>query len=423
MKYLFLCVFIVLAACKPIGGSQTTPGGVTSSYGAPVSRAGGPVANHILTFGKLHAWNGGGNVSAAQAAPYLSWAANPNASYFSAIHSAGIKAYDYTDVTIAYSCGGCSEDWNDLQAHIQYVSDDCSGQDIGNGSSGEYIDLTQTGWYPFYQNWIASNESSVSPLHWDAEFADDADSHHWDSKDPCNATESTFTTAIGTMMGGTGTPMIFNGLSVTGVQPDEKTLYNPSNVMGGMEEECYATDNGIETGTAWQTTENDQIYAALSAHKLFICYGNNGAAASSAIAARTYVYASLGLTYDQSTSALFEGFAPNAGDPGLDVYPESGLVPTNPVAVTPSSISGLKAASGIYNRPYNDCYLNGVDKGFCDFAVNSTAVAITVANWNAKVHHQLVLVGGSVLEGGTATVGGSAPPLTVPADSAFIMFQ
>jgi hypothetical protein len=377
---------------------------------------------------------GGSTVPASLAAPYLSWAANPSESNLAQVEAANINAYVYTDGVIEYPCSGCSHLWAPLQSNPQYIAKDCSGNILHNGA-GDYVDVTQAGWFTFWSTDVENEYSRVSPSAWTAVFADDSGAPHFKGTIPCGTTVSSFTDGIYNLLSSTLRPVIFNGLSVTAKQPEERTLYGVPNVIGGMREDCYGGNGGFGFsgdfvmttaqhfyGAAtdeWTQAENDQLYAA-SQRKLFFCLSNATDSAASSIGARTYIYASFLLTYDAATSALFEEFSPSTGG-GLGVYPETGLVPTEPLIAAPSSVSSL-AVGGVYAREYNACFYRGAYKGPCAVVVNPTNSSQAYP-FGSKYNHTLTLSGGGVLEGGTVSTSGPPPPSSLGGASALIAFQ
>lgn len=386
---------------------------------------------HVLTMAALLGW-GGSTVSAALAAPYLSWSFNTSPQNLGQVESAGINANVYTNGVLEYPCSGCSELWSTLQANPKYIARDCSRNILYRGSA-EYVNVTLSGWYPFWSSNVATQYTIVKPLAWQAAYSDDSAAPEFLGLNPCGATEASFTQGIAHMLASTSKPIIFNGLSVTAKQPDERTLYSVANVIGGLREDCYSGNNDFgHSGDFvftmrdhfygasiddWTQTENDELYAA-TVHKLFFCLSNAVGAATASVPARTYVFASFMLTYDSATSALWEKFAPSSSN-GLTVYPETGLVALNPVVSTPAAVAGL-AVNGLYAREYKDCYYRGTDEGACAAVVNPTLT--TRAFPYSKYHHTLVLGGGGVLEGGTVGFKGSAPPASLSSGSAVIAF-
>ena len=106
---------------------------------------------------------------------------------------------------------------------------------------------------------------------------------------------------------------------------------------------------------------------------------------------------------------------------GLHVFPESQLVALNPKVAQPSSVSGLLAQGGTYGREYADCYIAGTFAGPCAVVVNSDP-SLSHAFPYPQYNHTLTLSGEGVLDGGTMSTQGAAPPLTMAPSSAAIVF-
>ncbi|MBV8147607.1 MAG: hypothetical protein JO092_00785, partial [Candidatus Eremiobacteraeota bacterium] len=124
------------------------------------------------------------------------------------------------------------------------------------------------------------------------------------------------------------------------------------------------------------------------------------------------------LSYSPSSSILWEEF----GTPsGFHVLPESLLVPLSPVVPAPASLSGLVQAGGAYGREYRQCFLAGKFVGPCAVAVNSDT-GMTHPFPFPQYTHTLTLSGSSVLDGGTVSTSGPAPPINIPATEAVIAF-
>jgi hypothetical protein len=133
--------------------------------------------------------------------------------------------------------------------------------------------------------------------------------------------------------------------------------------------------------------------------------------------ARLYALASFLLTYDPSTSVLWEQFATPSG---FHVEPESQLVVLDPLTATPSSVGSLQQAGGAYGRQYGQCYLAGNFVGPCAVVVNPTSS--TLAFPFPQYAHTLVLSGGGILDGGTVAANGPAPPQSLAPEEAAIVF-
>jgi hypothetical protein len=90
----------------------------------------------------------------------------------------------------------------------------------------------------------------------------------------------------------------------------------------------------------------------------------------------------------------------------------------------PSSIDQLSQGASVYGRQYKNCYYAGRWIGACASVVNSDyAAASHPMPWTNLYHHTLVLSGGDILDGGTASMNGPAPPSIIPGTSAIIVIQ
>lgn len=129
----------------------------------------------------------------------------------------------------------------------------------------------------------------------------------------------------------------------------------------------------------------------------------------------------------------------------LSVFPESGIVPTNPVQTmanpggtncltlnTSSTCSTgghndvLTGTSGVYRREFQHCYNQGTLVGQCAVVVNTTGSAVTVSGpmLTQSYGHSVTLSGGDVQGGGTINVSGATFTVgttQVAADSALIL--
>ncbi|MBV8434317.1 MAG: hypothetical protein JO029_08560, partial [Candidatus Eremiobacteraeota bacterium] len=177
-----------------------------------------------------------------------------------------------------------------------------------------------------------------------------------------------------------------------------------------------------ETGNAWQLNENLQL-AAAAAGKQFFCYNNNNGSqyGSGVIALREYIYASFLMSFSPTSSVLWETFYTTPSE--LHVYPETNIVPMNPVVSAPSDISAL-LSGGLYVREYANCYLSGSNVGPCAAVVNSTTSSTySMPSMTYSYHHTMALSGGGSLDGGTVSVTGSAPPSTVGPETGLVLFK
>jgi hypothetical protein len=127
----------------------------------------------------------------------------------------------------------------------------------------------------------------------------------------------------------------------------------------------------------------------------------------------------------------------------LAVWPEEGIVPTNPIQSmsTPSGsgcLAGqgvvcpsgghhsLQVAPGIYRREFSDCYNQGAAFGPCAVVINTTNSSATVdSSWLSQSYgHEITFNGGDVQSGGSIDTTGAtfvAGSATVPADDAVLL--
>jgi len=238
---------------------------------------------------------------------------------------------------------------------------------------------------------------------------------------PCNFSQNVWSSNSNALIKSLGRPVIYNGLGNFGPGPTISTAIqlNPSTI-GGMMELCYAAydGNGTKPGAnLWRSEEQTEI-DMVAGGKLFICRGDNMANANQRIPNRLYMIGSFLLTFNPATTIISETFATPTK---FGVEPEDELVPTAPLKSTPSTIAGLKQASGVYGREYGSCYLAGKLIGACAVVVNSDSTSEAFP-WRTKYHHTLALSGGGILDGGTVSAAGPAPPAYVPALSSVISF-
>ena len=207
-------------------------------------------------------------------------------------------------------------------------------------------------------------------------------------------------------------PVVVNALSdLNGHSPSVNiALLNGSNTIGANMEDCYSTTTQPEEGGwAWQAMENTELQVE-ARNKFFHCMSNNTSSASSSLPARIYAYASFLLTYDAYIGVYRTEFATPSG---FHVLPETEFVPMEPVVGAPSSVASLEVSTNVYARQYNACYLRGELIGACAVVVNMDGFSAHPFPYS-QYHHTLALSGSGVLDGGTVSVSGSAPPSRIP---------
>ena len=118
------------------------------------------------------------------------------------------------------------------------------------------------------------------------------------------------------------------------------------------------------------------------------------------------------IDFERFRPTLAECYAPREGRPALD-----------PVMMQPSSIDQLNQGPNVYGRQYKNCYYAGQWIGACAMVVNSDMGRTHPMPWTNLYHHTLVLSGGDILDGGTASTNGPAPPSLIGGPSAIIAIQ
>ncbi len=359
------------------------------------------------------------NISPTAAAPYLNWAV-VNVPDSNAWSAAGIKTVLYTDPNRTTPLGRMYTPDETTFAH------DCLGNRItvvGKSGPDYQMDPRSPNTAAVWQSWVTGVlEGNV---HYDAIFDDSADSVRALSALPCNFDQPSWTAASNTMNHSLGQTVVFNGLGTLtwGNQNPPPALGLYPTAVGGMLEGCYANldlNNPMPKRALWQNYENSEI-AMSNLHKMFICRSFAAQPAQTSYNLRTYMYASFLLSYDPATSVISEKFSTASH---LEVEPESGLVALNPLIPEPTNISGLNTATYTYGRQYADCYLNGQSIGACAAVVNADGPKqVHPFPWPGVYTHTLVLNGGGVLDGGTASATGPAPSTTIAGTSAVIAIQ
>ena len=421
------CIALALGGCGGGGGTTPAHGSVAGpagngSGGNPNGNGSGNVVTgasttsqtHVLTADFLGGYAGTHTVSATQAAPVLSWA-EINPSTGDADSAAGIKTMDYIDPFRQATTDPL------FSADAQTFSTDCSGVDITipYGTNLQYLmNPNSTDLQSMINAWQGR---ALATGHIDAFFYDDVDTLYGVPTLPCGVTQNAWDAANAAFIAASNNPVVFNGYAM---DSNSAQLINGTNVVGGVVEGCYATGSQpsppYSTGTPWVADENLEL-AAGAADKLFFCYNNGSQDGSHYTALRLYIYASFLLTYNSASSILWDTFTTPSG---LHVFPETRLVPMNPLVAAPSTVSSLKVSSGLYVREYGTCYLNGNAVGGCAAIVNSDAsTSHPLPALSGTYGHTFTVNGYGVLDGGTASVTGSAAPSTIPAETGLILTQ
>lgn len=392
-----------------------TPSGTPSPTPGPIG------TTHVMTADVLYGYGGTPTTtSLSSVAPYVTWV-QTDPSYAAQIRAAGIKVDIYTNFWRNYGTDNPIVGYTDLEPggiHAAAEATDCSSNVIYDSAyGGGYEADPRTSAALGHAQTVVNYRLNEFGSNYDAVFADDSGAV-WGITLPCNYDESTYDAAVNSVHSSLALPMWVNALGAPPNPASGVDLVQPSNVLGAMCEICYAGNgsNGdyIQTGTSWQNVENAEI-GVVSQRKVFWDYARATGDPSAETALRTYIYASLLLSYDPSYVMLQEAFQSATGFP---VMPESGLVALNPVT-TATDVSGYQASGGAYFREFGACYYQGNFVSNCAVAVNPGAGTVPVPS--TSYAHSLVLSGGGVLDGGTAAFNGPAISSLAPG-SAVILF-
>ncbi len=387
---------------------------------AGCAKAAGTLPRHIMTY---ILWGAsehqkGLDVDPRQTAQWVSWAiAKPDDSR--QLSAAGIKTMYYSNPNRIAPTEPMWADDDTMFAH------DCSGQRIAVTKQGRNKFLTDPSSSSLAQDWRKFAQGIMSRGHYDAIYDDTASSTGSLSALPCHWEVHAWIQSHVKLVQSLGVPVIYNGLGDgdlphSGKGRDASYSLSPAigisaatNTLGGSFEDCYTSasrllnEGGKTYGSYWEQTENTEITMA-SRGKIFMCeeMAPQGTQMADAIDQRTYAMASLLLTVDPNTTMVHQLFRTPSH---VDVGPEVGMVPSEPTVSSPSDIGALRTGSGAYVREYRACYLNGSPVGPCAAAVNpspDSSVRLSLSGYG----HTLALSGGGVMDGGTASASGPAPP-------------
>ncbi len=396
---------------------QETNGGTTLGDGVALTDEALAVAppKHVMTGDYFDSPWGTRTVAPSRALPYLNYVRTAAANG-TALHDAGFRVQVYTDPNRL-----AVQDPLYAASNPSGISKTCRSEKVYDEYAGRAQYVGQPNTTILKSAYATLIESEEDLGHIDQVFMDNTGAltdfgiKYYPSL-PCSYTDVAWIDEEKEIADASPLPVIFNGLS--GLHNEGLSLsigvLAASKVAGGEYEHCFSDNSRAEQGSwPWVDTENTQLLV-VSKLKQFHCQAVNTAAASSAHAARIYTIASFLMTYNPNYSILWEGF----GTPsGLHVMPESGLIALNP-AVHPTSVAELKQSGGSYVRVYNSCYYRGTLIGQCAMAVNPDYYSHPVVL--AGFHHTLALIGSGVLDGGTVSYYGAAPPSTLAAESAVV---
>lgn len=400
---------------------STSPISTTSGSGSPTPA---PVTSgvpaHLMTADYFMGSYGTTKVTPAQAAPYLTWAQTSIADS-AQIRAAGIKTQFYVDAGKVYSGNPLTQ-----SLPSSTYAKTCSGATVTETEDGKNFPLinpTSSTYQAAFGKFISS---VLAQTKFDMIFEDNASSLSpygtYPNGKPCNYSDSSWISGYTAANNTSPLGILSNGLNIfpssltTMFAPDLDLLSGKTSIGGNMEH-CYSDDSQpTMSGNTWVHIENTEINV-MHRGKYFECMARDLNPASTSIGPRLFTLASFLLTYDPNYAVLGEEY----GTPsGLHVFPESQLVAMNPVVSEPSDISGLRTSTGVYGRQYGACYLKGKLVGACAVVVDRDgAEKFPYSGYT----HTLTLSGNGILDGGTASASGPAPPSSMSIGQGIIAFK
>ncbi len=401
------------------GSCSTSITAASVAIAAAPSATPPPIAQkHVLTADYLGSPFGTNSISWSSAAKYLTWAQvdPPNAT---AVSNVGIKTQYYADPNQTVSGVG-DPFYTSTEATFAHT---CSGSRVTLVNSGKtmyQMDIDASSMLSLFYDVIARIKSAA---HYDAIFEDGAGTLEGlgITTMPCGYSDSEWLAYGRTLESVSPLPIIVNGIEMNpspSAVSKALDLIPPANVIGGNYEYCYSdTHDQKYNGWLWANVENTELQVGAE-NKLFECALRNLDSASSSGNARIYALASFLLTYNPATSILWEQFTTKSG---FHVEPESQLVPLYPLASTPETIQGLEQGGGSYARQYKQCFYAGNYAGACAVVVNPSFYYAAPFPYT-QYKHTLVLSGSGILDGGSVSFDGSAPPAKLGPLQAVIAF-
>jgi hypothetical protein len=206
----------------------------------------------------------------------------------------------------------------------------------------------------------------------------------------------------------TALPVVINGSDpITGLPAYGGALLRQPFVLGDTHENCFRTEeNTIKTDERdrWRD-EADSLLSNTALHKWAICMMEGRPTPVN----RIYALASWWITYDPQWSVA----APMDPIPQQSaLIPELAIVPRFPVRTAVDRVRGLRTDRGLYVREFRGCYQEHAFIGGCAAIVNPTDRTAPLPPLVGSYHRLLVLGGGDIMHGGTATWQlGSAPSI------------
>lgn len=371
------------------------------------------VPRHVLTGDYWGGYSGTHNLPAQQAAQWLSLAEVDPADA-TTMSQLGVKTMLYTNPNREMPGDPMFTTQEQEYAHT------CAGTRVRGEAkyAARGLVLTNPGSDAMARIWQNSVARHSINAHYDLIFADEAGGDLAALDVPCNYSFEGWLRDESRLFASLGRPVIYNGLNdFTNHQVAREIALNKV-AAGGMMEECYAMLNEPHRvpGWMWYASEATELRMAQD-HKYFICYGRDLTPADQSFDGRLFTYASFLLTYDPSTSVLWEYYKTPSGG---HVMPESQIVALHPEKRI-SRVAQLREPGGAYVRRFRDCYVAGRSVGPCAAAVNPDDQD---RNVNLSAYHRVLQLHGSgIWDGGTIELARTQIPTALPPRSGVVVFK
>jgi hypothetical protein len=208
---------------------------------------------------------------------------------------------------------------------------------------------------------------------------------------------------------------------------DLTALTSTSSLEGVTCEGCLTDTAAIIEPANYQLYLNEMA-AVTNAGKQFLVISDGDAATGSSteLLQRSVTTGIVWLAYSEGHTIVqpnLERYTDN-----LAIWPEDLIYPAGPLQTMSSGAYDLQVASGVWRREFTTCYQMGRLFGRCAAIVNANSTPVIVqSSWlRQNYSHLILLSGGDVLSGGTASVGSTsfaAGVTTVPAGGALLLAQ
>jgi hypothetical protein len=401
-----------------------------------------PVKTHVPTWAFDDGCNGGSGASVSLVRGWLSYAESncgavgPDGKALTDCHAAGVtycQAIQYLNANEIYGKGSvpiaadAQENW---WLHRPRTSDS-AGRLVKNGASWGHayeLDGSNHAVDAWFQNYVRGGFSSFDGLMMDdvagstdAQFyGTQASSSDEISSDGGVLAEHERMAAAMTRADGSSFLQIDNGINVNPYLPTTLPLLgDPSSVQGLIAEGDPISDGTVTSYYSTLLDDMSYVDATSNDFLVLLSYDQNGSLQARRVQAATVL-----LGYSPGHTVSWSDLEQNSND--LAVWPEQGIVPTEPVqsmaapggsgcltgggqVCSSGGHNDVQVASGVYRREFKSCYDQGVGFGACAAVMNDTANPVTVqGSWLTQSYsHQITMNGGDVQSGGTVELTGT----------------